>query len=92
MLEILGGDSWITKLLVRQNMILYERLRKKKVKNNEKAIAKLRRLVKENREVDKERNVSYWFAHCLLVVIVVYFHGPKPGFLKEKWTKGRKIF
>ena len=40
-------------------MILYERLRKKKVKNNEKAIAKLRRLVKENREVDKERNVSY---------------------------------
>ena len=40
-------------------MILYKRLRKKKVKNNEKAIAKLRRLVKENREVDKERNVSY---------------------------------
>ena len=40
-------------------MILYERLRKKKVKNNEKAIAKLRRLVKENREVDKERKVSH---------------------------------
>ena len=80
MLEILGGDSWITKLLVRQNMILYERLRKKKVKNNEKAIAKLRRLVKENREVDKERKVSHWLAHCFLVVVVVFFMGPNLDF------------
>ena len=43
-------------------MILYERLRKKKeqkVKNNEKAIAKSGRLVKENREVDEGRKVSF---------------------------------
>ena len=77
---------------------MYERLRKKKeqkVKNNKKAIAKSGRLVKENREVDERRKVSFWFAHCFLdvvvvVVVVVVFHRPKPGFLKENWTKGTK--
>ena len=76
---------------------MYERLRKKKeqkVKNNKKAIAKSGRLVKENREVDEGRKVSFWFAHCFLdvvvVVVVVVFHRPKPGFLKENWTKGTK--
>ena len=63
--------------------------KEQKVKNNEKAIAKSGRLVKENREVDEGRKVSFWFAHCFLDVVVV-FHRPKPGFLKENWTKGTK--
>ena len=70
-MEILGGDKLNYKTLskMKHDFVWKVKKKKKKVKNNEKAIAKLGRLVKENREVDKERNVSYWFAHCLLVVV-----------------------